>query len=255
MADRTFEELLADGASAPVDGWDFSWFQGRASEQRPSWGYSRLLTDRLSRAGAALDVQTGGGEVLAEALTRTARRPATVVATEGWPPNVALAAQRLHRHGAAVVAVTDRDGLPFRAGAFDLVASRHPAVLDWKESARVLASGGTYLAQHVGAGSHRRLVEFLTGATAAPEVDHHEQAVAGAAAAGLTVVDLRHETIQTVFHDVGAVVAFLRKVVWTLPDFSIARYRPRLAALHEHIRAEGAFTSYTHRVLVEARKP
>src|SRR5690606_7940861 len=51
MADRTFEELLADGASAPVDGWDFSWFQGRASEQRPAWGYSRLLTARQSRAG------------------------------------------------------------------------------------------------------------------------------------------------------------------------------------------------------------
>ena len=254
MVARTFEELLAEGAAAPVDGWDFSWFQGRASEQRPSWGYSRLLADRLSRAGAALDVQTGGGEVLAEALTRAARRPAVVVATEGWAPNVELAARNLRRHGAAVVAVADRDGLPFQAGAFDLVASRHPAVLDWGEIARVLAPGGTYLAQHVGAGSHRRLVEFLTGATAEPEVDHRERAAAGAAAAGLTVVDLRHEAIRTTFYDVGAVVAFLRKVVWTLPDFSVARYRPRLAALHEHIRAEGAFTSYTHRVLVEARK-
>ena len=61
----TFEELLAEGESVPVDGWDFSWFEGRASEQRPSWGYSGMLPGRIAGAGVVLDVQTGGGEVLA----------------------------------------------------------------------------------------------------------------------------------------------------------------------------------------------
>jgi hypothetical protein len=32
----TFEELLEEGESEPVEGWDFSWFDGRASEERPS---------------------------------------------------------------------------------------------------------------------------------------------------------------------------------------------------------------------------
>src|SRR6185312_8687839 len=61
----TYEELVAEGAAAPVEGWDFSWLDGRATEQRPSWGYQRTIAERLPRAGAALDVQTGGGEVLA----------------------------------------------------------------------------------------------------------------------------------------------------------------------------------------------
>lgn len=66
----SFERLVAEGESAPVDGWDFAWFEGRATEERPSWGYARMLRDRLPRAGAVLDLQTGGGEVLAEALER-----------------------------------------------------------------------------------------------------------------------------------------------------------------------------------------
>ena len=60
-----FEQLLAEGGSVPLEGWDFSWFEGRATEERPRWGYSRLLGERMARAAAALDIQTGGGEVLA----------------------------------------------------------------------------------------------------------------------------------------------------------------------------------------------
>ncbi|MGH3754204.1 MAG: hypothetical protein ACRDRP_16220 [Pseudonocardiaceae bacterium] len=36
----TFEELLGEGESVPVEGWDFSWFDGRATEERPLCGYS-----------------------------------------------------------------------------------------------------------------------------------------------------------------------------------------------------------------------
>lgn len=36
---RSFKELMAEATSAPVDGWDFSWLDGRAEEERPSWGY------------------------------------------------------------------------------------------------------------------------------------------------------------------------------------------------------------------------
>ncbi|MCY4667832.1 MAG: SAM-dependent methyltransferase, partial [Rhodococcus sp.] len=50
---RGFDELVAEAESASVDGWDFSWLDGRATEQRPSWGYQRLMGERLGRAGAA----------------------------------------------------------------------------------------------------------------------------------------------------------------------------------------------------------
>ena len=50
---------MAEGAAVPVEGWDFSWFAGRATEERPAWGYARMMAERMARAAAALDIQTG----------------------------------------------------------------------------------------------------------------------------------------------------------------------------------------------------
>ena len=58
-----------------------------------------------------------------------------------------------------------------------------------------------------------------------------------------------------VFNDVGAVVYFLRKVLWTVPGFTVEGYRDRLRRLHEQIQAEGPFVAHAQRVLIEARKP
>ena len=57
------------------------------------------------------------------------------------------------------------------------------------------------------------------------------------------------------FNDVGAVVYFLRKVLWTVPDFSVEKYRQRLRALHESIEQEGPFETSVYRFLIEAKKP
>ena len=54
----SFEELLSEGDSVSVEGWDFSWFRGRATEERPSWGYSRMMVQRMATVAAALDIQT-----------------------------------------------------------------------------------------------------------------------------------------------------------------------------------------------------
>ncbi|GAA2588818.1 hypothetical protein GCM10010411_22100 [Actinomadura fulvescens] len=136
---RSFEELVGEAEAAPVEGWDFSWLDGRATEQRPSWGYQRLMGERMARASAALDVQTGGGEVLAGVPTL----PPLVAATESWPPNVAKATRLLHPLGVVVVADEDEPPLPFADEAFDLVVSRHPVTVWWQELARVLRPGGT----------------------------------------------------------------------------------------------------------------
>ncbi|MEV4085193.1 SAM-dependent methyltransferase, partial [Nonomuraea fuscirosea] len=80
---RTYEDLVQEAEQVSVDGWDFSWLDGRATEERPSWGYSRLIGERMAGARAALDIQTGGGEILAGLPSL----PPVTVATEGWPPN------------------------------------------------------------------------------------------------------------------------------------------------------------------------
>ena len=149
MVARSFGDLVAEGAAEPVAGWDFSWFAGRATEERPSWGYSKLLAERMARARAALDVQTGGGEVLAQ----IPHPPPVLVATESWRPNVGVARRNLRRVRARIVQADDDADLPFATGSFDLVVSRHPADVVWDEIARVMRPGGTYLSQQVGAGA------------------------------------------------------------------------------------------------------
>ncbi|GGQ78186.1 methyltransferase domain-containing protein [Kitasatospora griseola] len=249
----SFDDLLAEAEAAPVDGWDFSWLAGRATEQRPSWGYQRLLGERLSAASAALDVQTGGGEVLAGA--GAANFPRTMVATEGWPPNAAKATALLHPLGAVLVTVPEDAPLPFADGAFDLVTSRQPAVVHWAEIARVLAPGGSYVAQHVGGRTNVELSAFFLGPFEVGDTREHEVEAAHARAAGLEVVQLRNERLRLEFFDVGAVVWFLRKVIWTVPNFSVQRYRERLRELHELIGREGVFVSTMSRTLIEARRP
>lgn len=249
----SFESLMQEGASAPVEGWDFSWLDGRATEERPSWGYQRLLGGKLAAATAAIDIQTGGGEVLAGA--GGGNFPQVMVATEGWPPNVEKATTLLHPMGVAVVADPEEPPLPFAPSAFDLVTSRHPATVHWSEIARVLAPGGTYFAQHVGSGTNREVSEFFLGPLGSSDRRHHEAETQQAEAAGLQVVQCQNERLQLEFFDVGAMVYFLRKVVWTVPNFSITRHHDRLRAMHDHIEREGVFRSSMSRTLFELRKP
>lgn len=246
-----FERLIAEGEAAPVPGWDFSWFDGRATEQRPSWGYSRLLGQRMAQVSAALDIQTGGGEVLAT----IGQPPARLCATESWPPNGGIAKRTLASLGAQVIQVADHQPLPFRRASFDLVTSRHPTVVLWHEIARVLRPGGTYLSQQIGVGSNRALYEFLMGPLPHPDNTGVLRVRRALGEAGLEAVDVRHESTRVTFDDIATVVAFLRKVIWTVPDFSVQRYRARLSDLHDTIHREGPFVSSSERVLVLARKP
>lgn len=256
MVDRSDDgdTLIDEAAAAPVDDWDFSWLAGRAGEQRPSWGYARAMGARLARAGIALDIETGNGAVLAGVPRLAATR---TVATESWPPSLTRAAARLRPRGVTVIAADAGTSLPFTANTFDLVVSRHPVATCWPEISRVLAPGGTYFSQQVGPASVFELVEYFLGPQPARvrARRHPDRARAAAQAAGLDVVDLRSEWLRTEFHDVGAVVYFLRTVVWMVPGFTVEAYRPRLRDLHQHIRAHGPFTARATRYLIEARKP
>ncbi|MFE0898614.1 methyltransferase domain-containing protein, partial [Streptomyces smyrnaeus] len=161
----------------------------------------------------------------------------------------------LRPRGVVVVADTGEPPLPFADSAFDLVVSRHPVRPWWSEIARVLEPGGSYLAQHVGPASVFELVEFFLGPQ--PEGRKHrrpEDERAAAEAAGLEVVDLRSERLRMEFFDIGAVVYFLRKVVWMVPDFTVEGYHDRLRELHDRIEAEGPFVAHSARSLIEARK-
>ncbi|MGW6457141.1 class I SAM-dependent methyltransferase, partial [Streptomyces sp. NPDC055078] len=191
--------------------------------------------------------------------------PPVVAATESWPPNAEIARRNLAGFGPTVAEVDNTADLPFPSDHFDLVVSRHPVVTRWDEVRRVLRPRGTYLSQQVGSGSVRELTEFMMGpgqtsvhpylgpfattAGASPLA-----ATASAERAGLEVVDVRQEALRMEFYDIGAVVHFLRKVIWTVPGFTVDAYRERLTELHDFIERHGPFVSYSQRFLIEARK-
>lgn len=255
---RGFDELVAEAAAASVDGWEFSWLDGRATEARPSWGYQRQLAGRLSGVSAAVDLNTGGGEVLAglEKLAQFTRFPPTMAATESWPPNAARATELLHPRGVVVVTVPDRPPLPFGDESFDLVSSRHPLATWWDEIARVLRPGGHYFAQQIGPATMLELSEFFLGPMPGKGAQYEPEAVrAEATAAGMAVLDLQLERLRAEFFDIGAVIYFLRKVIWTVPGFSVDAHLDRLREMHELIEEQGPFVAHATRVLVEARKP
>jgi SAM-dependent methyltransferase len=248
---RSFEELVAEAESADVGGWGFGWLRGRATEERPPWGYARLLAERLAHAESALDIDTGGGEVVAEAPVL----PPTMVVTEGWPPNAERARRLLGPRGVRVVETGDGP-LPLRAGSFDLVTSRHPVRPDWAEIRRLLRPGGRYFAQHVGPASAFELIEcFLGPLTEERKGRDPEREVAAAQRHGLEVVDVRRARCRMEFRDVGAVVWTLRKCVWWVPDFSVDRYERTLRALDASMRGGEPVVAHSSRHLIEARVP
>jgi hypothetical protein len=125
----------------------------------------------------------------------------------------------------------------------------------WDEVARVLARGGTYFSQQVGAGSLRELIDFMMGPQEVGRARDPELAREQATAAGLTVLDLRSEALRIEFSDLAAVIVFLRKVIWTVPNFTVDAYQDRLRALHEQIERDGPFVAHSQRFLIEAHKP
>jgi hypothetical protein len=90
---------VGDAAAADVTGWGFDWLNVRATEERPAWGYARLLAHRLGQVKSALDIDNGGGEVFAEVSTF----PPRMVATESWPANAQHASELLGSRGVHVI--------------------------------------------------------------------------------------------------------------------------------------------------------
>lgn len=244
---RPFETLVAEARDAVFSGWDFSWLLGRAEGGDPSWNYSGRAQQLIAEADRLLDIDTGGGELLAG----LGPLPAHVVAIEGWKPNVQVARERLEPLGVEV-RFHDGERIPADNAEFDLVINRHGA-LDVGEIRRALASGGRLLTQQVGSRNALELNEALGASADAPDAWTLEVAVDGLERAGFTVLDAREEFPEHVFYDIGAVVYQLGAVPWQVPGFDQERYYGPLRALDGRIRADGRLVVHDHRFLIEAQ--
>jgi SAM-dependent methyltransferase len=257
------DRLIDEALRTPFSGWDFRWLAGRIEETRPPWNYGSELSQALARADAALDIDTGGGEVLARHRAGTG----TIVATEGYPPNIDVAAATLRPFGVSVVGTgsapdnidqpgttPDESGtnLPFRDETFDLVVDRHSSY--WPtEVRRVLRPGGTFLTQQFGVGGDDVLRMFERPVSGGPDFDL-AFAVAQLQDAGMDVIRAEEATTPIAFLDVGAFVYFMRAVPWVLPDLDVVEDRGGLEAVDATVGRAGAFELPGEHMLIVASR-
>jgi SAM-dependent methyltransferase len=246
-----YDELVAQALETPFEGWDFGVFGGRFTgvEDALPWSYRDLVRQRLPQVSSLLDLGTGGGELLAS----LAPLPSRTAATEGYAPNVPVARRRLAPLGVEVAAVHD-DTLPFPDGSFDLVVNRHESHAA-DEVRRVLVPGGQFITQQVSG----RDLEEINEALGAPRNRYRdwdlETATAALTDVGFDIMWHGRAAVPAEFHDVGALVLFLRITPWQVPDFSVDRYAGRLRALHETMRSGRPLAVTCHRFALTARLP
>jgi hypothetical protein len=255
-----FEALLTEGLSVDVEArWGAGFLDGRYVPGEPSWTWPQVARPYLAGAERLLDMGTGdGGQLLT-----LAPLPSVTIAYEEWQPTVAAAVATLRPHGVHLVVCLGSDDntasrrtrprLPFADGAFDVVVNRHEA-LDADDVWRLLRPAGAFVTQQVG-GDEEASVRALLGL--APQTGDWMLAEARAQleSAGLTIVDGAEDRTATRFADVAALVAYIRSVPWSIPEFDPTAMQERLAALHEACVRDGGVEAVTHRFWVGARRP
>jgi SAM-dependent methyltransferase len=257
-----FESLIAEAEAHPFIGWDFSWISKRVATQPLPWDYRSLLVKSAHRSPDMLDLDTGGGELLAG----LPYRPERTVATESYPPNVSVAAKRLHPLNVTVIKIegppdnnvqTDetKGHLPFRNDSFHLVVNRHASFLA-EEVSRVLAPGGRFITQQVGEQRYNDFHQLLGLPPPTPSSRPWtlDLAKAQLEAANLQVRKSRIGNEVMSFKDIGAFAWYLKNVPWIVDGFSVLGHRTRLKELHLRIQKKGSLRVRQSRFYLEAVK-
>ena len=245
-----FDRLVAEALAQPFEGWDFSYIADRWREAPTSWDYRAKARALMVGASSLLDMDTGGGEVLAS----LAPFPPVVCATEGWDLNVPVARARLEPLGVQVVPGDSQESLPFSDALFDLVLNRHG---DYRPSElrRILKPGGRFLTQQVGGQNNIELNALLQERV---EFTYSywtlDYALRELRDAGFEILESHDEHPETTVTDIGAVVFMLRIISWQISDFSVEKNRHKLMALHNRIQENGSVVIHSHRFCIEATR-
>lgn len=250
MKDEKFLAYIR-GANQAFQGWDFSWITGtgRMSSEPLSWSYGSMAISLIHHANALLDMGTGGGEF----LSKLGPFPKTVAATEGYPPNVSVARERLEPLGVKVVEVDNDESLPFADAQFDLVLNKHESYAP-EEVRRILSDGGVFLTQQVGGMNGVQINEAFGVALEQKYVEWNlEKAIGQLEAERFHVVEAKEEFPVLRFYDVGALAYYLRAVPWQLPGVDIEEQLEAFYRIHQMIESKGYFDCRQHRFLILAK--
>jgi hypothetical protein len=144
-----------------------------------------------------------------------------------------------------------RQSLPFAAGAFDVVLSRHEAY-DPTDVRRITRDGGTFLTQQVGSDEATSVRSLFDLPPDGPSWDAGV-AVTQLEAAGWRSIDVREERTLSEFTDIAALIAYVRSLPWAYSDLDLRQAAPRLRQLHAQSRTR-PIPALSHRFLVRAER-
>ncbi|MCK5811384.1 MAG: GrpB family protein [Clostridiales bacterium] len=233
----------------PFKGWDFSYIKKRMTNEEVDWKYQKIIEKYLPNINCLLDMGTGGGEV----LSSIKGLPLCTIATEGYRPNVSIAKKKLASLGIKVVRVNKGNQLPLQNNKFDLVINRHESY-DPKEVYRVLTPNGIFITQQVGGKECHELNDFL-GTHCNLEYDFWNLSYAiNQISDYLKISESKTQYLQTTFLDIGAVLYYLKAVMWQIPQFTVLEYFEKLILLEQYISENKKFTCTSERFLIIGRK-
>ena len=208
-------------------GWDLSRVKPRLIDAGPPWDYERLVQEYSVGKRSALDLGTGGGELLS---AMCASMPSRVIATEEWKVNAPIANRRLNPLNVDVVRCRSLK-LPFMGSGFDLVIDRHEE-LDPKEVARVLRPKGHIVTQQVG-DNWNELNRFFPRRSVSSGL--YQDYCRGFENAGLTLVRHTQHYYKVAYRGLGELVYLLSIAPWEIPEFSLERDLDALLSLESEL--------------------
>ncbi|WP_242308034.1 methyltransferase domain-containing protein [Bacillus cereus group sp. BfR-BA-01524] len=241
---------LLESANTNFSGWDFSFISetGRMKSEPLPWSYGSTAFQLMQRAESMLDMGTGGGEF----LSMLQPFPSTILATEGYAPNVPIARKKLEPFGVTVVAVNDDTVLPFQNRQFDLIINQHESYAA-SEVNRVLSPSGVFLTQQVGGLDCTELnAQFGSPLNSEFASWSLETACSELKENGFTILEEKEEFPFQRFYDIGAIVYYLKAIPWQIPNFTVERYYEDLYRIHESILQKGYFDVKQHRFMIKA---
>lgn len=237
--------------AAHIHGWDFSHIHGKYEEEADlPWNYRALVKSCLNSALDIMDYDTGGGEFLLS-LNHPYGKTA---ATEGYPPNVKLCAEKLLPLGIDFRECRDPSAIPFADESFDLILNRHGS-FHTAEAFRLLRRDGMFITEQVGGNNDRDLVELVLPGTEPPFPDLIlEKQCKAFEAAGFQIVRAEEAYRPIIFYDVGAFVWFAHIIEWEFPGFSVEQCFDKLLNMQRMLDQDGKIQGTIHRYLIMAKK-
>jgi len=215
-------------------------------DPEPPWNYEDVVREYSRGKRGALDLGTGGGELLSN-LRRAL--PDRTVATEEWKVNAPIAKSRLSPIGVDTVRCKSLK-LPFKSSVFDLVINRHEE-LNPEEVARVLSPKGQVVTQQVG-DNWKELKRFFPRAPDSSSL--FTDYARGFENAGLQLIRNIQHYYKVAYHGLGEIVYLLSIAPWEVPGFSVEQDLDALLSLESELLTPEGLVLTESRFLITARK-